>query len=57
MNVEVDRLAHACGLTNAREFSRKHVRVVQSAGHSIPLESLYPYPGAAAGAEAANQAR
>jgi len=47
MNLEVDRLAHSCGLTNAREFTRRHVRVVQSAGHSLPLDTLYPYPGPA----------
>ncbi len=47
MNVEVDRLAHACGLRNAREFTRHHVRVVQSAGHSLQLDQLYPYPSVA----------
>ncbi len=48
MNVEVDRLAHSCGLAHAREFRREHVRIVQSAGRSIPLDILYPYPTRAA---------
>lgn len=44
MGAEVDKLAHACGLPNAREFRRQHARIVQSAGHSVPLDVLYPYP-------------
>ncbi len=44
MNHEVDALAHSCGLNNARDFRRHHVRVVQSAGMSIPLHELFPYP-------------
>ncbi len=44
MGVEVDKLAHACGLSNAREFRREHARIVQSAGHSVPLDVLHPYP-------------
>lgn len=48
MNVEADRLAHACGLPHARGFSREHVRIVQMPGKSIPLDELYPYPEAGA---------
>jgi len=44
VNYEVDILAHACGLSNAREFCREHVRIVQSAGRSLGLDALYPYP-------------
>ena len=44
MNLEVARLAHSCGLSNPREFRRHHARVVQSAGRSICLDELYPYP-------------
>jgi glutamate synthase domain-containing protein 2 len=44
MNVEVDKLAHACGLAHAREFRREHVRMVQMPGHSIPLDIIHPYP-------------
>jgi len=44
LNDELDMLAHSCGLTCARDFRRQHVRIVQTAGHSISLERLYPYP-------------
>jgi len=46
-NKEVDMIAHACGLRHAREFRRHHVRIVQTAGHSLLLGELYPYPAAA----------
>ncbi len=49
MNVEVERLAHSCGLPSPRGFRRHHARVVQSAGHSVPLHELYPYPEPRAG--------
>ncbi len=41
---EIDMIAHSCGLANAREFRREHVRVVQHAGASVPLNELHPYP-------------
>lgn len=44
MNLEIDKLAHSCGLSNARAFTREHVRIVQNAGKSLPLQILYPYP-------------
>ncbi|MDR9437677.1 MAG: FMN-binding glutamate synthase family protein [Thiohalophilus sp.] len=44
VNHEVNVLAHSCGLPNAREFRREHIRVVQSPGKSQPLNVLYPYP-------------
>lgn len=44
MNREVDMIAHSCGLTTAREFGREHARIIQSAGKSMPLNELYPYP-------------
>lgn len=44
VNHEVELLAHSCGLANAREFRREHVRIVQHAGHSLPLDEIYPYP-------------
>lgn len=44
INEEIDMIAHSCGLTNAREFRREHVRVVQHAGNSVPLNELHPYP-------------
>ncbi len=44
MNVEVNRLAHSCGLTHAREFRRHHIRIVTEPGHSRLLSDIYPYP-------------
>jgi glutamate synthase domain-containing protein 2 len=46
-NKEVDMIAHSCGLHHAREFRRHHARIVQSANHSLALDELFPYPGAA----------
>lgn len=44
VNEEIDMLAHSCGLKHAREFRREHVRIVETAGKSIALNMLYPYP-------------
>lgn len=42
VNQEINLLAHSCGLSNAREFRREHVRIVQKPGYSIALNELYP---------------
>ncbi len=44
MNKEIDMIAHSCGLYQAREFRREHVRIVQGFGQSIAFNMLYPYP-------------
>jgi glutamate synthase domain-containing protein 2 len=44
MNKEIDMIAHSCGCRHARELRREHVRIVQSAGLSLALNILYPYP-------------
>lgn len=44
MNSEIDMIAHSCGVKNGRELRRRHARVVQSVGKSVPLDMLYPYP-------------
>jgi glutamate synthase domain-containing protein 2 len=44
MNKEIDMIAHSCGCRHARELKREHVRIVQTAGQSIALNMLYPYP-------------
>jgi glutamate synthase domain-containing protein 2 len=44
MNKEVDMIAHSCGCRHARELRREHVRIVESAGHSVAFNMLYPYP-------------
>jgi glutamate synthase domain-containing protein 2 len=44
MNKEIDMIAHSCGLHQAREFRREHVRIVQADGRSMALNMLCPYP-------------
>ena len=44
MNKEIDMIAHSCGCRHARELRREHVRIVQTAGQSVALNVLYPYP-------------
>ena len=39
---EVGMIAHSCGVKHPRELDRRHARVVQSNGLSIPLNVLYP---------------
>lgn len=41
---EVEVLAHSCGVDEPRQLGRKHVRIVQDSGKSIPLDELYPRP-------------
>jgi glutamate synthase domain-containing protein 2 len=53
MNKEIDMIAHSCGCRHARELRREHVRIVQSAGRSVALNVLYPYPEANAKLKAA----
>ncbi len=43
-NKEVTMIAHSCGLRQAREFGREHVRIVEAAGKSTAMNTLYPYP-------------
>jgi glutamate synthase domain-containing protein 2 len=44
MNKEIDMIAHSCGVRQARELERRHVRLVQPTGGSIALDVLYPAP-------------
>jgi glutamate synthase domain-containing protein 2 len=44
MNREIDMIAHSCGVRQARELKREHVRIVQASGQSVALNMLYPYP-------------
>ena len=44
MNKEIDMIAHSCGVRHSRQLTREHVRIVQTAGQSIALNMLYPYP-------------
>ena len=42
VNHEINVIAHSCGLRNASEFTRDHVRIVQKPGYSVSLAKLYP---------------
>ena len=44
MNHEIDMIAHSCGVQHARELHRRHARIVRTAGKSLPLDVLFPYP-------------
>ena len=35
-------IAHSCGVPHARALQRKHVRIVQASGNSIPLSDIFP---------------
>ncbi|HSV19024.1 MAG TPA: FMN-binding glutamate synthase family protein [Casimicrobiaceae bacterium] len=50
MNKEIDMIAHSCGVRQARELMRRHVRLVQPTGGTIALDVLYPHPTAAGAA-------
>lgn len=42
MEHEVCIIAHSCGVEEPRMLTRKHCRIVQSSGRSVPLDELYP---------------
>jgi len=56
MNKEIDMIAHSCGLPHARELRREHVRIVETAGRSVALNTLYPYPRRAGSVKLPNAA-
>jgi glutamate synthase domain-containing protein 2 len=39
---EVGVIAHSCGVAEPRQLRRRHCRVVQASGRSVPLDELYP---------------
>lgn len=40
---EVEVISHSCGVGRPRLLNRKHVRIMQSDGTSIPMDERYPY--------------
>ena len=42
MEQEIGIIAHSCGVAEARQLSRKHCRIVQSNGRSVPMDEIYP---------------
>jgi glutamate synthase domain-containing protein 2 len=41
---EVEIISHSCGVGRPRLLERKHVRVMQDNGKSMPMNELYPQP-------------
>lgn len=41
---EVQVISHSCGVSRPRLMGRKHVRIVQDNGKSVPMDELYPRP-------------
>ena len=39
---EVGIIAHSCGVAEPRLLQRRHCRIVQADGRSIPMSELYP---------------
>ncbi len=46
---EVETIAHSVGVTEPREMRRRHVRIVQSDGGSVPMNRLFPSQDGKAG--------
>ncbi len=42
---EVETIAHSVGVSEPRQMRRKHVRLVQADGRSIPMDKLFPRAG------------
>ena len=42
INYAVGIIAHSCGVKEPRQLKRKHVRLVQNDGKSVPMSELYP---------------
>jgi len=39
---EVETIAHSVGVAEPRQMRRRHVRIVQGDGRSIPMNEIYP---------------
>jgi glutamate synthase domain-containing protein 2 len=44
---DVEVVAHSCGVREPRELGRRHMRVVQAEGRSVPMAQLWPWPAQA----------
>lgn len=43
---EVEVIAHSVGVSEPRKLRRRHVRLVQPNGRSVPMNEVFPRPGA-----------
>ncbi len=50
---DVEVLAHSCGVHEPREIGRRHMRVVQADGRSVPMARIWPWPERTAAASLA----
>jgi glutamate synthase domain-containing protein 2 len=41
---EVQTISHSCGVSRPRLMKRKHVRIVQGTGISVPMSEIFPRP-------------
>ena len=39
---EVETIAHSVGVAEPRQMRRRHVRIVQQDGRSVPMNEIYP---------------
>jgi len=39
---EVETIAHSVGVAEPRQMRRRHVRLVQENGRSVPMNEIYP---------------
>ncbi|MBL1292552.1 MAG: FMN-binding glutamate synthase family protein [Thiotrichales bacterium] len=44
MRQEIEVISHSCGVKRPRLMRRKHLRIVQDNGKSVPMDALYPTP-------------
>lgn len=40
----IGMIAHSCGVSQPRKLERKHVRIIESGGHSVSLAESHPIP-------------
>jgi len=52
---DVETIAHSVGVSEPRKLRRRHVRIVQPDGRSIPMDRLHPTPQAGPATEHASQ--
>ena len=39
---EVETIAHSVGVAEPRQMRRRHVRLMQDSGRSVPMNEIYP---------------
>lgn len=44
---DVEVIAHSCGADDPRDLSRRHMRIVQPSGRTVPMDEMWPEPAQA----------